>query len=85
MMYFAALALIGFACATALRWPVMFCAAALIAVVSFTTLLLQGAGLAAALGQGLGSLVVLQLCYVLGGAVLSLRLRRLESKKNLQA
>ena len=85
MMYYVALALIGFACATALRWPVMFCAAALIAVVSFTTLLLRGDGLASALGRGLGSLVVLQICYVLGGAVLSLRLRRIEAKKNLQA
>ena len=85
MIYYAVLALVGLACATALRWPVMFCAAALIAIVSFTTLLLQGAGLLAALGQGVGSLVVLQLCYVLGGAVLSLRLRRIEAKKNLQA
>ena len=85
MLYFAAMALIGLVCAAALRWPVMFAAAILAAVLSFVTVLLRGAGFGAALAQGFGSLVVLQLFYVLGGAVLSLRLMHGTAKKNLQA
>lgn len=85
MIYFVALAFIGFACATAFRWPVMFCLAALVLVACFTTLMVQGRGLAFASVQAVASFVVLQLCYVLGGAALSLRLRRIEAKKNLQA
>lgn len=85
MVYFVALAFIGFACATAFRWPVMFCLAALVLVACFAVLMLQGRGIAAAALQSVASFVVLQLCYVLGGAALSLRLRRIEAKKNLQA
>ena len=85
MLYFTALALIGFACATAFRWPVMFCAAALIFVMCFAVRASQGFPFGSALLTAAASLVLFQLCYVLGGAVLSLRLRRVGAKKNIQA
>ncbi len=84
MFYFAALALIGLAC-SAFRWSVMVCIAGLLTVACLAILLVRGAPLWSALPTAAATLVVVQVCYVVGGGLLSFRLRRIAAKKNLQA
>ena len=83
MLYFAALAFIGLACA-AFRWQVMFCVASLVFIICCIILSIQGALLWSAVLTASTSFIVVQISYVLGGALLSLRLRRVEAKKNLK-
>ncbi len=85
MVYFAALAGIGFACATALRWPVMFLVAISTFAMSFAVQWSQGVPPGFAALISVASVVTLQVCYVLGGLVLSVRIRRIEAKKNIEA
>jgi hypothetical protein len=85
MVYFAALAGIGFACATALRWPVMFLVAISTLAMSFAVQWSQGVPPGFAALISVASVLTLQVCYVLGGLVLSVRIRRIEAKKNIEA
>ena len=85
MLYFTALAVIGFACAAALRWPVMFLAGMSTFGTSFAVQWSQGIHSGFAALNAVTSFLILQVCYVLGGLVLSVRLRRVEAKKNIEA
>jgi len=85
MLYFAALAGIGFACATALRWPVMFLVAISTFAMSLAVQWSQGVPLGFAALIAAASVLILQVCYVLGGLVFSVRIRRVEAKKNIEA
>ena len=84
MLYFTAVGLIGLACATAFRWPVMFVFVALVALGCFTVRSGQGAPASVAAMNAIASALVLQLCYVLGGVLLTFRVRRVSAKKNLE-
>lgn len=83
MLFFAVLALMGFACAAAFRWPVMLLIAIGVFACAFAANLKNGFGDAALVA--VGSLATLQVSYVVAGLVLSIRLRRLQAKKNLNA
>ena len=84
MLYFTAVGLIGVACAMAFRWPVMFVLAALVVVSCFVVQLEQGAPASVAAMHAVASSLVLQLCYVVGGFLLTVRVRGLSAKKNLE-
>ena len=84
MLYFTAVGTIGLACAMAFRWPVMFVLAALVVVGCFTVRLGQGTPASVAAMKAIASGLVLQLCYVLGGFLLTVRIRRVSAKKNLE-
>lgn len=83
MLYYAALAFIGLACA-AFRWQIMFCAASLVFIICCVILPIQGALFWTTVLTAAASFIVVQISYVLGGALASLRLRRVEAKKNLK-
>jgi hypothetical protein len=85
MLYFTALAVIGFACAAALRWPVMFLIAMSTFVMSFAVQWGQGVAFGFAALIAVASFLILQVCYVLGGLALSVRIRMGEAKKNIEA
>ncbi len=84
MLYFTAVGLIGLACAMAFRWPVMFVLAALVAVGCLAVQLRHGAPASVAAMDAIASSLILQLCYVLGGFLLTVRIRGVSAKKNLE-
>lgn len=85
MFYFTALAVIGLACAAALRWPVMFLVAMSTFAMSFAVQLSQGVAFGFAALIAVTSFLILQVCYVLGGLALSVRIRMVAAKKNIEA
>ena len=85
LLYGAAIAAIGFMCATVLRWPAMLCIAGFLTFVAFVFYWATGAVVLQAILYSLYSLVLLQIFYVIGGFVMSLRLRRQSTKKNIEA
>lgn len=85
LLYGAVIAAIGLMCAMVLRWPAMLCIAALLTVVAFIVYWSTGAVMLQAILYSLYSLVLLQIFYVIGGFVMSLRLRRQSTKKNIEA
>lgn len=84
MIYFATLALIGLAC-SAFRWSVMVCVAGMLALACMAILLVRGAPVLSAVPTAAATFFVVQIAYVVGGALLSFRLRRIAAKKNIQA
>lgn len=84
MLYFSVLAIVGFAAAAAFRWPVMFGAAVLVSIAASIADRSMHASIGHSVLEAVASLLVVQIAYVIGGALFGLRLRRSEARKNLR-
>ena len=85
MLYFLVIGAVGLSCALGLRWPVMAGAALLVAITCCFVELKRGASVLEAAWLSVASFLVLQLSYVIGGFLLTLRLRQILAKKNANA